>query len=177
MSAWSYKANQIRKLEKLKSHNEMYGLLRVKNDEEDLERTLELGVLEDNTTVSTDKIKTYDNPAYVTNAQLDDFLEGKQLEMKQNYINVTNNVIPILHLQTGDIIHFLIYGTITKIYKILGIILSYDGNSGFDMQLKCNYYQDSKLFTESYFMTSGGKYFCTSNTRKVKFNSNEYEDW
>lgn len=167
-SGWSYKPNQIYDLEKTKSTNNMYGLILGKNDEFDLETSWPTGELEDGTELSTDKVLELSSNVFVDSDNLLTLVLSKREEMKKNYITIVASVVTIPHLESGDVVHFLIYGMIENLYRIIGLTINYNADKGFDMQVKCDYYDNAMLFTESYFMTSDGKYFCTSNSRKLK---------
>jgi hypothetical protein len=164
--AWRFPPNQLFDVTQWVSHDEMYGTLVGINEEEEIEETEELTTLGDGTTVSTDKEITFSNEAIRTTANMQNYLKSKKLTMKRSYYNLQGNVICIPHLRPRDIVCMLVYGTVKELYKIVGLSISYNGDSGnLKMVLKCVLYELSGIVNDNqdYLFDSDGNYLIDSD--------------
>lgn len=128
---WIFKNGiNIFDLNQFVSHDDCYGTIVAKNEDEDLIRSINIGSYGDGSIVNSNKIHVEDLPELITENQLDNWLQDKKKEMMSKYWQVDANVLPITQLQVNDLVQFLIYGTIGGIYKITGFSWTWDADDG-----------------------------------------------
>ena len=129
------------------SHDNEYGSIQVTNSELELASYLEIH-LADSSVLSHNKLLTIDMPELITQGQLDAYATAYSLMLRRNYFNIDAEVVTLPHLQVGDLVHFLVYGTATGIYEIKGFNIDYDASTGFSMSLNTIFFNTSGVYYE-----------------------------